>query len=88
MNLSFTLEKASPSSPTVPPGPSTLVALEPAAAAAEEEAVVGSGAASASLRLSLMAGGQRLEVRGRRWGDRGEAAGGGEEEGGNTRGRQ
>lgn len=73
MNLSFSLEKASSFSP-LPPGPDTLVALEPAAAAAEE-AVVGSGAASASLRLSLMAGG-------RWWGGWGGAAGGGEGVGG------
>lgn len=49
MNLSFSLEKASSFSPV--PGLDMLVELEPAAA---EEAVVGSGAASASLRLSLM----------------------------------
>lgn len=70
MNLFFNFEKASSFSPLLPPGPDTLVALEPAAAAAEEEAVVGSGAASASLRLSLMAGGWRR-------GDWGEAAKGG-----------
>lgn len=76
MNLSFTLEKASPSSPPAPPGPNTLVALEPAAVAAEEEAVVGLGAASASLRLSVMAGGQRSEVGGLGRGCRGKRGGG------------
>lgn len=50
MNLSFSLEKASSFSPV--PGPAMLVVLEPAVA---EEAVVDSGAASASLRLSLIA---------------------------------
>lgn len=51
MNLFFSLEKASSFSP--PPGPATLVVLEPAAT---EEAVADSGAAaaSASLRLSLI----------------------------------
>lgn len=53
MNLSFSLEKASSFSPV--PVPAMLVVLEPAVA---DEAVVGSGAAaaSASLRLSLIAG--------------------------------
>lgn len=52
MNLSFSLEKASSFSPA--PGPAMLVVLEPAAA---EEAVADSGAAaaSASLRLSVIA---------------------------------
>lgn len=49
MNLSFSLENASSFSPV--PGLAMLVVLEPAV---EEEAVVGSGAASASLRLSVI----------------------------------